>query len=206
MLPAHGARLFNDAVPPLGSGSVALVVPIGPAKRRCVDQSAGACPGAPAQRCRRDNPNGDLAMGAGEVGIRSGGPPRPAQRLPANQRAPEREERLVDVGPLVIPHAQAAKLTEPGKCALHDPAPPAQSTPVRASPPCTARMEQLCHDRCATTSNGWSSRLLSQSQSSRQEWIEDPTTDLEAARPPYPFTLPRRRGQASEVLLDALRN
>jgi hypothetical protein len=51
-------------------------------------------------------------MGAGEVGIRSGGPPRPAQRLPANQRAPQREERLVDVGPLVIPHAQAAKLTE----------------------------------------------------------------------------------------------
>jgi hypothetical protein len=54
-------------------------------------------------------------MGSGEVGIRSGGPPRPAQRLAANQRAPEREERLLDVGPLVIPHAQAAKLTEPGK-------------------------------------------------------------------------------------------
>ena len=56
-----------------------------------------------------------------------------AQRLPANQRAPEREERLVDVGPLVIPHAQAAKLTEPGKCALHDPPPPAQATPVRGA-------------------------------------------------------------------------
>ena len=27
-----------------------------------------------------------------------------SQRLPANQRAPDREERLVDVGPLVIPH------------------------------------------------------------------------------------------------------
>jgi hypothetical protein len=78
-------------------------------------------------------PNGDLAMGAGEVGIRSGGPPRPAQRLPANQRAPQREERLVDVGPLVIPHAQAAKLTEPRKCALHDPPPPAQATPVRGA-------------------------------------------------------------------------
>src|SRR4029450_8658406 len=79
-------------------------------------------------------PNGDLAMGAGEeVGIRSGGPPRSAQRLPANQRAPELEERLVDVGPLVIPHPQPAKLTEPGKCALHDPPPPAQPTPVRGA-------------------------------------------------------------------------
>ena len=67
------------------------------------------------------------------MGIRSGGPPRLAQRLPANQRAPEREERLVDVGPLVIPHAQTAKLIEPGKCPLHDPAPPAQSTPVRGT-------------------------------------------------------------------------
>ena len=36
----------------------------------------------------------------------------------------------MDVGPLVIPHAQAAKLTEPGRCALHDPPPPAQATPM----------------------------------------------------------------------------
>jgi hypothetical protein len=36
----------------------------------------------------------------------------------------------VDVGPLVIPHAQASKLIEPGKCALHDPPPPAQATPM----------------------------------------------------------------------------
>jgi hypothetical protein len=36
----------------------------------------------------------------------------------------------VDVGALVIPHAQAAKLTQPGKCALHDPPPPAQATPM----------------------------------------------------------------------------
>jgi hypothetical protein len=34
--------------------------------------------------------------------VRSGGPPRLAQRLPANQRAPEREERLVDIGPLTL--------------------------------------------------------------------------------------------------------
>ena len=33
--------------------------------------------------------------------------------------APEREERLVAVGPHVMPYAQAAKLTEPRKCALH---------------------------------------------------------------------------------------
>jgi hypothetical protein len=39
----------------------------------------------------------------------------------------------VDVGPLVIPHAQTAKLIEPGKRPLHDPPPPAQSTPVRGA-------------------------------------------------------------------------
>ena len=38
--------------------------------------------------------------------------PGRSQRLPADQSAPEREEGLVDVGPLVIPHPQAAKLTE----------------------------------------------------------------------------------------------
>jgi hypothetical protein len=56
-----------------------------------------------------------------------------SQRLPTNQRAPQREERLVDVGPLVILHAQTAKLIEPGKRPLHDPPPPAQSTPVRGA-------------------------------------------------------------------------
>src|SRR5262249_25631623 len=72
----------------------------------------------------------DVAMGAEAVDVRSGGLPRPPQRLPANQRAPEREERLVDVGPLVTPDAEAAKLTEPGEGALHDPPPPAQATPM----------------------------------------------------------------------------
>jgi hypothetical protein len=39
----------------------------------------------------------------------------------------------MDVGPLVIPHARAAKLTEPRKCALHNPTPPAQATPMRGA-------------------------------------------------------------------------
>src|SRR5262245_28913728 len=43
--------------------------------------------------------------------------PAPPQKLPADQPTPEREERFVDVGPFVIPHAQAPKLTDPGKCA-----------------------------------------------------------------------------------------
>ena len=60
----------------------------------------------------------------------SGGSPCLAQRLPANQRAPEREERLVNVGPLVVPDPQAAKLTQPGKRALYNPAKSAQSAPV----------------------------------------------------------------------------
>jgi hypothetical protein len=39
----------------------------------------------------------------------------------------------MDVGPLVIPHPQAAKLIEPGKRALHDPPPPAQATAMRGA-------------------------------------------------------------------------
>jgi len=39
----------------------------------------------------------------------------------------------VDVGPLVIANAQAAKLVQPRERALHDPAPPAQATPVRGA-------------------------------------------------------------------------
>jgi len=34
---------------------------------------------------------------------------------------------------LVIPHPEAAKLTEPGKGALDDPPPPAQATPMRGA-------------------------------------------------------------------------
>ena len=88
-------------------------------QRRGVDRSRGL---APEELRGRDYPNGDLGMGAREVAPL---PPCPAQRLPANQCAREREERLVDVGPLVIPHTQAAKLIEPGKRPLDDPAPPA---------------------------------------------------------------------------------
>src|SRR5436190_5443259 len=62
--------------------------------------------------------------------VYSSRPPGLAQRLPANQRAPEREERLVDVGPLVIPDAEAAKLIQPGQRPRHDPPPPAQPAPV----------------------------------------------------------------------------
>jgi hypothetical protein len=43
------------------------------------------------------------------------------QRLPADQGTPKRKECLVDVGALVIPNAQAAKLTRPGKGATTRP-------------------------------------------------------------------------------------
>ena len=39
----------------------------------------------------------------------------------------------MDVGPLFVPHPQTAKLTEPGKCALHDSPPPAQAASVRGA-------------------------------------------------------------------------
>ncbi len=59
-------------------------------------------------------------------------PDRPTfpQGLPADQPAPEREKRLVDVGPPVVPHAEAAELIQPGKRALDDPPPSLQATPV----------------------------------------------------------------------------
>src|SRR5438067_5429775 len=55
------------------------------------------------------------------------------QGTPTDQSAPEREERLVDVGPLVITDAQASELVEPRKRPFHDPPPPAQPTPVRGT-------------------------------------------------------------------------
>ena len=54
-------------------------------------------------------------MGVGERASPQARPPRLAQRLPANQRATEREERFVDVGALVVTDAQAPELVEPGK-------------------------------------------------------------------------------------------
>src|SRR4029450_2818524 len=67
----------------------------------------------------------------GKDGMGLSGSPCLAQRLPANQGAPEREERLVDVGPLVVTDAQASELIEPRKRPLHDP-PPA-TTPLRST-------------------------------------------------------------------------
>jgi hypothetical protein len=55
------------------------------------------------------------------------------QRMPTDQRAPQRQEGFVDVGPRVVPHAQAPKLIQPGKCAFHDPAPPSQATAMLRS-------------------------------------------------------------------------
>jgi hypothetical protein len=50
--------------------------------------------------------------------------------MPTDQCASEREERLVNVGSLLVPHAQAAKLAQPSKCALNDPPPLAQAAPM----------------------------------------------------------------------------
>src|ERR1022692_4267199 len=83
--------------------------------------------------CEKSTEEGDPAATEKRMGPHSTRHRRLSQRLPTNQRAPQREERLVDVGPLVIPHAQTAKLIEPGKRPLHDPPPPAQSTPVRGA-------------------------------------------------------------------------
>ena len=95
----------------------------------------------------------------------------------------------MDVGPLVIPQAQAAKLTEPGKCALHDPAPPAQATPMLG-----AALGQHGHDvtRPETAPNGGCVVAA----------IPEHTVWPLSRSPRSPCS--GERGQASEVLLDAL--
>ena len=47
--------------------------------------------------------------------------------LPANQHASQREKRLMDVGPFVVPDAQATKLIQPCKRALDNPSPASQA-------------------------------------------------------------------------------
>jgi hypothetical protein len=100
----------------------------------------------------------------------------------------------MDVGPLVEPHAQAAKRLEPGERALDQPAPhrprTASGTPrpsqIRwrllprlarsvglgpvGSPPYTARMEQL-----STTARDQSFRSSRASQSRTAKWIRSQT-------------------------------
>ena len=55
------------------------------------------------------------------------------QGMPTDQSAPEREEGLVNVGPLVVADAKAAKLAEPGKRTFHHPPPSTQSACVLRS-------------------------------------------------------------------------
>src|SRR5262249_10149647 len=97
--------------------------------RRSRGERAGwtsASPAAPRSVASERRP-GD---GSWRKRICSGGPPRPAQRLPTNQRTAEREKRSVDVGPLVVADTEASKLIEPGKCPLDDPAPSSQTAAV----------------------------------------------------------------------------
>ncbi len=61
--------------------------------------------------------------------MRSTHDPDLSQRLPADQRTPEGQERLVDVGPFVVPDAQTSKLIQPGKRPLDDPPPPPRPLP-----------------------------------------------------------------------------
>jgi hypothetical protein len=42
--------------------------------------------------------------------------------LPAHQRTAQAEEGLVDIGPALVAHLEAAQAIEPGEAALDDPA------------------------------------------------------------------------------------
>src|SRR6266852_8508452 len=74
-----------------------------------------------------------------------------SQELPADQRTAEGEKRLVDVGPLVVTHAEAAKLIQPGKRTLDHPPPPAQAAAVHRATP---RDERANPTRAQPAPNG----------------------------------------------------
>jgi hypothetical protein len=54
--------------------------------------------------------------------------------MPTDERTPERDERLVNIGSLVVADAQAPKLIQPGERALDHPPPPAQAGPMFTAP------------------------------------------------------------------------
>src|SRR5262249_51779464 len=58
------------------------------------------------------------------------GCPTLPQRVPTDQCAPERNARLVDVGPPIVPNAQAAELIQPCERPFDDPPPPSQAAAV----------------------------------------------------------------------------
>jgi hypothetical protein len=113
----------------------------------------------------------------------------------------------VDVGPLVIPHPEAAKLTEPGKGALDDPPPPAQATPWRGAAhgqeghdvtnpetaPNRRRVVAPTGRRECRSDTRDRRRAAVRPLADGVEWEgtvrRDPTTDRGAARRPYLFTL-----------------
>ena len=53
------------------------------------------------------------------------------QEIPADESASKGQECLVDVGPLFVSDAQAAKLIQPSEGPFYHPSPPAQSTAMR---------------------------------------------------------------------------
>ena len=53
-----------------------------------------------------------------------------SENVPAEESASQGKERLMDVGPLFVAHAQAAKLIKPCESPFNHPAPLAQSTTV----------------------------------------------------------------------------
>jgi hypothetical protein len=67
--------------------------------------------------------------------VRRGYPSCPGlpQSVPADQRTPERQERGVNIGPLVVSDPQAPKLIQPGKCPFDDPTPAPEATPMRGA-------------------------------------------------------------------------
>jgi hypothetical protein len=65
----------------------------------------------------------------------------PAQGIPADESASKGQECLVDVGPLFVSDAQAAKLIQPSERPFHHPSPLAQSTAVFSVAFCEARYD-----------------------------------------------------------------
>ena len=111
----------------------------------------------------------------------------------------------MDVGPLLIADAQAAKLVQPRKCPLHDPAPPPQATSVlgashgrRVGRPARRRSDDACFrawpdqwdlDRSGhlRTPRGWNNcpRPPATNQSGRRARANPAAQSGSSPRPPF---------------------
>ncbi len=107
---------------------------------------------------------------------------RALQHTEADERAAERQERLVHVCPTLVANCEAAEAVEPGERALHDPA---------ISPKALARLD---------TSSGDPRSDPASTERQPTAWVVIPFVGVELLGPPArPTTPPRERAVGSHL-------